>query len=51
MLFSASVTPLRQCHGYSFHEFAEHYKVTELARLDAEDIRLRLELNRNEHGC
>ena len=51
VLFSASVTLLRQCHGDNSHEFAEQYKVTELARLDTEDVRLRLELHRNEHGC
>jgi hypothetical protein len=51
VLFSASVTLLRHCHGDSFHDFAEQYKVTELARLDTEDVRLRLELHRKEHGC
>ena len=51
VLFSASVTLLRQCHGDSSDEFAEQFKATELARLDAEDVRLRLELHRNEHGC
>jgi hypothetical protein len=48
--FSKSVSRLNACHGDG-RKFRDQHRATELARLDAENARMILELHRTEHGC
>jgi hypothetical protein len=48
--FSKSVSRLRVCHRDA-GKFADQYQATEIARVQAEDAHVKLELHRTEHGC
>jgi hypothetical protein len=48
--FAASVNRLKECNGNG-NGFAEVQRATELARLQAENARLMLEMHCAEHNC
>jgi hypothetical protein len=50
VIFSASVHRLRECNGDG-NGFAAAQRQTELARLNAENARMTLEIHRAEHNC
>jgi hypothetical protein len=49
--FSKSIKLLRKCNGDGYQKFADQHRVTEQARLHAENARMMLDLHRVEHGC
>ena len=52
VMFSASVSRLKECHGHGDgNGFAAAQRAPEHARLHAENARLMLEMHRSEHGC